>query len=554
MPTYDDEDSSIPVRILNEYAYCPRLAYLEWVQGEWRDNLDTIQGTISHQRVDQASGSLAMEQQDYREAVQAKAVTMSSDTLRLTAKMDLVETEADQVVPIEFKKARRPESGPYLSDQIQVAAQALILRDNGYAVHHAAIYYVQSKLRVDVPLTEELIGDTLRTIDSVRALSQMEVPPPALEDSPKCPRCSLVGICLPDETNLLKTMSQDEGAPPKTRRLVPSLDVKHPLYLTQAGTTLGRSGDRLIVKDHGDTLQEVRVRELDHVAVFGNIQLSTQTLQRLAEHAIPVTYFSSGGWFYGYTLSTVHKNVLLRRAQFRASDDPAAALSIARDVIFGKISNSRTLLRRDARGLPDDVLTTLKNLATHAKVADSIPQLIGIEGAAARLYFQNFSRLLKHELPFDWSGRNRRPPKDPINALLSLGYALLTKQMVVCLTAIGLDPFMGFLHQPKYGKPALALDMIEEFRPLIVDSIVMTVLNTGEVAPEHFISRNGSTALTNAGRKAFLSAFERRLNTEVTHPIFGYRVSYRRILEVQGRLLSRQLLGEIKNYPTFRTR
>ena len=204
--------------------------------------------------------------------------------------------------------------------------------------------------------------------------------------------------------------------------------------------------------------------------------------------------------------------------------------------------------------MPDDVLRTLKSTVVRAKVADSIPSLVGVEGAAAHLYFQNFTHLLRQPQVFDWSGRNRRPPKDPLNALLSLGYALLTKQMTVCLTAIGLDPFMGFLHQPKYGKPALALDMIEEFRPLIVDSVVITVMNTGEITPAHFISRNGAVALTATGRKIFISAFERRLNTEITHPIFDYRVSYRRILEVQARLLSRQLMGEINNYPTFRTR
>ena len=518
MPNLSTEEPLIPVRMLNEYAYCPRLAYLEWVQSEWRDNLDTVEGSVAHQRVDHPSGSLEAEYEAYREITQAKAVSMSSETLGITAKMDLVEMEGDEVVPIEFKKARHPESGPYLSDQIQVAAQALILRDNHYAVHRAAIYYVQSKLRVEVLLTDDLIGQTLKIIDALRLLASVDNPPPALQDSPKCPRCSLVGICLPDETNLLRLVTADEPPTHNIRRLVPSLDVKHPLYLTQAGTTVGKSGDRLIVKDKGAILQEIRIRDLDHVAVFGNIQLSTQTLQSLAEHGIPVTYFSGGGWFYGHTLSAMHKNVLLRKAQYRAADQPDQALHIARDIIFGKISNCRTLLRRDGRELPDDVLRTLKSMAVRAKVADSIPSLVGVEGAAAHLYFQNFTHLLKQPQVFDWSGRNRRPPKDPLNALLSLGYALLTKQMTVCLTAIGLDPFMGFLHQPKYGKPALALDMIEEFRPLIVDSVVITVMNTGEITPAHFISRNEAVALTATGRKIFISAFERRLNTEITHP------------------------------------
>lgn len=184
--------------------------------------------------------------------------------------------------------------------------------------------------------------------------------------------------------------------------------------------------------------------------------------------------------------------------------------------------------------------------------------LLGVEGAGASRYFRNFSGMLKTDtdpgMSFDFMGRNRRPPRDPINALLSFAYAMLTREWTVALSAVGLDPYRGFYHQPRFGRPALALDMMEPFRPLVADSTVITVVNNGEVRPTDFVRAAGSCNLTDSGRKRFIAAFERRLQQEVTHPIFKYRVSYRRLFEVQARLLIRHLSGEIPDYPNFVTR
>ena len=550
-----DDGNLIPVRMLNEYTYCPRLAHLEWIQGEWRENLDTIEGTIAHRRVDQPGGQLDQEKLELRESLQVRSVSMSSATLGITGKMDVVEVANGEVMPIEFKKSRCPESGPYPADKIQVAAQALILRDNGYPVQRGSIYYVGSKIRVEVALTDDLVSSTLSTIEAMKNMGDTDTPPPPLQDSPKCPRCSLVTICLPDETNLLRSIPEAVEEVSSIRRLVPHADDKNALYLTEAGTTLGKSGERLVVKERQTVLHEVRIREIDHVSIFGNIQVTTQALQTLAEHNIPITYFSSGGWFHAFTLGTMNKNVVLRQAQYRTAQDPGESLKAAREIIHGKILNCRTLLRRNGRAVPPEILRDLKALATKAKDARDLTSLLGIEGAAAHAYFSQFPAMLRSDaVDFEWVSRNRRPPKDPVNALLSLGYALLTKQMTVTLFAIGLDPFMGLMHQPKYGKPALALDLIEEFRPLIVDSTVITAINTHEIEPKHFVTRGGSTALTSIGRKIFIGAIERRLSSEITHPLFGYRVSYRRILEIQARLLGRRLLEEISAYPSFTTR
>ena len=223
-------------------------------------------------------------------------------------------------------------------------------------------------------------------------------------------------------------------------------------------------------------------------------------------------------------------------------------------MIVAKIRNSRTLLRRHSDEAFKHELRQLADYAKTAERAASRETLLGLEGMAAKIYFTGFARLFKRGNEFRLEGRNRRPPTDPVNALLSFVYSLLSKELTIACQAVGFDPYLGFLHRPRYGRPSLALDLAEEFRPLVGDSVVLTLINNEEVSPKSFISRAGSVALTESGRKAVLAAFERRLDTEITHPIFGYRITYRRVFEVQARLLSRVLLGELPDYPGFMTR
>ena len=188
-----------------------------------------------------------------------------------------------------------------------------------------------------------------------------------------------------------------------------------------------------------------------------------------------------------------------------------------------------------------------------------MPELLGVEGNAAARYFGSFGKMIsrdteREQVGFDFSRRNRRPPTDPVNALLSFAYSLLVRTWTVTLSSVGFDPYRGYYHQPRYGRPALALDMMEPFRPLIADSSVIQAINNAEVKPTDFVSAAGSVALSADGRKRFIATFERRMSHEVTHPAFGYKLSYRRLLELQARLLSRHLLGELDEYPNFVTR
>lgn len=268
-------------------------------------------------------------------------------------------------------------------------------------------------------------------------------------------------------------------------------------------------------------------------------------------------YYSSGGWFYGLTSGLLHKNVELRLHQYQAATDPRRALSLSRRFVATKIRNCRTLLRRNGEGVEALILDNLKERAQAAEEADSPATLLGIEGSAAREYFGAFSTMIKSpalKTDFSFQGRNRRPPKDPVNAMLSLAYALLTKDLTITAHVAGFDPYLGFFHAPRYGRPSLALDLMEEFRPLIADSTVISAINNGVVKAEDFVKAGAGVALSPSGRKDFIAAYERRMDQLIRHPVFGYQISYRRVLDVQVRLLGRHLAGEIPEYPPFLTR
>jgi len=548
----------LPARMLNEFQYCPRLAYLEWVQGEWADSGDTVEGRHVHKRVDRPSGELPPpEEIDEQTRLHARSITLSSNRLGLIAKMDLIEAEDGAVVPVDYKRGKRPHvaKGAYDPERVQLCAQGLILEEHGYRCAEGVLYFAASKERVAVPFDEELRALTRQAIDGLRLVAAGGQIPQPLVDSPKCPRCSLVGICLPDEVNFFAREQQ----PP--RPLFVQKDDALPVYVQTQRAKVTKSGETLEIHVEDQKVQTARLGEVSQLVLWGNVYVTTPALQELMIREIAVSWHSHGGWFMGHTIGTGHKNVEIRSAQYRASFDQAHCLRLAKGFVVAKIQNARTLLRRNwkAGEAPETLLDAFKQDIDLARRAKGLPELLGAEGNAAARYFREFRNMLSRpepgeELPFDFNGRNRRPPADPVNALLSFAYALLVRAWTVTLSAVGFDPYRGFYHQPRYGRPALALDLMEPFRPLLAESAVIQAINNGEVKPSDFISAAGSVALDADGRKRFIASFERRLAQEVTHPQFGYRVSYRRLLELQARLLARHLLGELEDYPNFVTR
>jgi len=642
------EPDLLPARMLNEFVYCPRLFYLEHVDGLFCHNADTRQGVAEHRRVDRgpdglpagggSGGGQAASRQAGGEApsgdaeepatIHARSVTLSSEKYGLIAKLDLVEAQGNRATPVDYKrgspkKLEDGSLGAWEPEQVQLCAQALVLREHGYQCDEGILFFWTTRQRVTIPIDDELVEQTQQAIRGALRTAAARLLPPPLVDSPKCPRCSLVTICLPDETQRCYQQDRAEGdrggvvqsllfdlgpqwenwrrADHATaadsndgswtsetgrpiRRLIAPRDEKRPLYLNTQGFNVGKSGQVLKIKEKGKVVQEIRLNDINQVNLFGNVQVSTQAIQELLRAEIPLIYFSYGGWFHGMTQPVGLKNILWRREQFRMADQSRFCLELARHLVSGKIRNQRTLLMRNHIEPPGEIIGALKRLAGESERVETLPQLLGIEGLAARYYFEHFAGMIKVAddvamatgdpaaeggssgsdgerddgliswRRFDFRRRNRRPPLDPVNALLSLGYSLLSKDLTIAAAATGLDPYLGFYHQPRYGRPALALDLMEPFRPLVVDSAVLSAINQRMVTPTDFIAAGRAVSLTTAGRKGFFRAYEQRMDQLVTHPLFGYRVSYRRLLEIQTRLLARVLMGELRRYPVFVTR
>ena len=638
----------IPARMLNEFVYCPRLFYYEFVEDVFVESADTVRGQALHRRVDSGKGdlpparttkakrdadstlSLPLEEDQAAilpanrdqntspqpspqsgegagETIHSRSVQMGSERLGVTAKMDLVEVrtgrvargavelgdlfvgrEALEVCPVDYKIGAPKEGADgnelWDADRMQLGVQALILRDNGYTCHEGVIYYRETKQRVRLPITPALVLWVEERIGAARRTAAGTIPPPLIA-SPKCPRCSLAPVCLPDETRMLASTpslpsagqpvpsaGNGAGGAGTPRRLIAARDEARALYLTTPGLRVGRTEEVLQIKQEKVVLDEVRINDVSHVALFGNIQITTQAVQTLCEREVPVTYFSMGGWFYGVTRGHALKNVFLRIEQFRLARDPATCLRLARQFVQGKIRNHRTMLMRNHLEAPPATLLKLKHCADAAMRAESIESLLGTEGLAAAAYFGAFAGLIKvaddaedqlsgAEVPapqttfrFEFNGRNRRPPTDPVNALLSLAYSLLSKDCLLAALAVGFDPYLGFYHQPRFGRPALALDLMEEFRPLIAESAVLSCINNRVVTEGDFVRAGQAVNLTPAGRKRFFNAYEQRMNSLLTHPVFDYKVSYRRALELQARLLAKTLTAEIPDYVPLTTR
>jgi len=555
----------LPVRMLSEYAYCPRLYHLMRVEGLWADNRYTAEGRRAHRRVDRLDHVLpdpaadAAKEEDAAgedPPAIARSVPLSCPELGLTAKLDLVSTAGEEAVPVETKRGKVP-ANPERSwepERVQLMAQGLLLRGHGYRSDHGVLYFAASRTRVEVPFTPELEARTRELIAAARLQATSDTMPPPLEDSPKCPGCSLVGICLPDETHALSDTPPDPEAP-RVRRLYPVRDDAGPLYVQEQGAYVGKKDATLVVRKQGAELARARLKDVGQLVLLGSVQISAQALHACCEAGVPVVHTSTGHWFSGITAGITLRNAFDRAAQFRIAAEEDRCLALAKAFVAAKGANQRTLLRRNADPSPAEALKGMASLLGRIDGAESAATLLGLEGSLARHYFGAFPAMCGNdELAFDMAGRNRRPPTDPVNALLSFGYAMLAKDCTVALLAVGLDPYWGFFHRPRHGRPALALDLMEEFRPLVVDSAVITAINTGMVARKDFTVGRTGCLLKPPGRKAYIRAFEARMDQLATHPRFGYRVSWRTLIRLQAQILARHLRGDLPAYAGITTR
>ncbi|EFO79695.1 CRISPR-associated Cas1 family protein [Oscillochloris trichoides DG-6] len=332
------------------------------------------------------------------------------------------------------------------------------------------------------------------------------------------------------------------------------------LYVIEQGAEIGCDGERIVVRRQGQEIGSVPISRLDDILIIGNIGISTPALKRLFERGIEVTFLTVHGRYQGRLVGATTPHAALRRAQYRRADDPAWSLSQAQACVTGKLRNARVLLQRFARNrsnVSPDVSIAADDLSTYIARIERTTQLsslLGVEGSATARYFGGLRALFEPDWQFH--ARSRRPPGDPVNVLLSLGYTLLLHKVTAAIAASGLDPYMGYLHQIEYGRASLALDMMEEFRPLLVDSLVLRCCGDGRVQAEDFRSGGeGERAIVFSpeGQRRFISAFEERMRTEATHPEGADsgpgKVSYMRCLELQARRLVRAIQGSTPYEP-----
>jgi CRISP-associated protein Cas1 len=502
-----DNNSSpdlIPASMLAAFAYCPRLCYLLWVQGEFQDSAETVDGRFQHRWVDAEQDEVPEDFQPFH----ARSVSLTAPQAGVCCRIDLLEGDGQCVTPVEYKRGEAPKTpeGLYEPHQIQLAAQALALQENGFQCEKGMVYFIRSQERVPVKFDASLMDRTKTLLATLRNTVERGEMPPPLQNSYRCDRCLLAGICLPDEVNLLREMEaeekwqrnpESEPEDEKVRMLLPARDDQMPLYVVGQGKTVRKRGERLEVWSHDEgKISEARIREISKVCLYGGVEITTPATVELMQRGIPVMHFSHGGWFQGICLGMSHKNVELRIKQFQWAGNEERSLSIARKIVSGKIENCRTLLRRNDPKVPAEVLDSLKRLAGQAEGALRMQSLLGFEGAAAEVYFGRFGSMLKCSSDFSFENRNKRPPKDPVNTVLSYLYGILAKELFSTVLAAGFDPYLGFYHQPRYGRPALALDMMEEFRPIIADSTALTLFNKEELNGKDFIKTGIGISLT----------------------------------------------------------
>lgn len=330
------------------------------------------------------------------------------------------------------------------------------------------------------------------------------------------------------------------------------------LYITTPDSYLSKDGENVVVSVKQEEVFRIPVLNIEAIVTFGYMGASPGVMRLCADRGVGLTFLSPNGRFVSRIQGQVHGNVLLRRAQYALADDENVATEIARICIAGKIQNYRSILRRFERDYGEveeieDVVRAMDRAKRNVLRATSAEQVRGIEGDAASCYFSVFSHLIiNQKADFPFNGRNRRPPKDAVNAMLSLAYTLLTNDITSALETVGLDPYVGFLHTMRPGRASLALDMVEELRAYLGDRFVLSLINRKQICSDDFLYQGEKgVVLTENGRKTFLAAWQNRKREIVTHPFLQEKIPIGLIPYAQAMLLARCIRGDLDTYPVF---
>jgi len=528
----------MPISLVAHTVFCPRRAWLE-VQGEEADSLAITAGTLAHARVDDTTES--------RPGTE-RAMLIHSNQYGLSGRCDVVDAVGEHGLSIiEYKSTpvrRRPEITE--SQRIQVLAQALCLKEMGYDIADASVYFVNHHKQVSIAVNPSSLQECSEWIHRARAVARGLTAPEPLLDDARCTGCSHAAVCLPDEN----CHPDGEG--------VRSISAADPhgsiLHILTPGARACLREGRVVVQKNGEVLASHPLEQVCGLVVHGNIDLTSALIRELLWRGHTIVWCSGRGRVVGWATSARSPNGQIRVHQHVMSE--LGCLPVAQKMIQAKISNQATLLRRN--GEHTDAVAVLRGLGRQVNSTGCLPELFALEGRAAQTYFGAFPTMLKgstgRAFVDSWPGREGRGATDPLNAALNFGYGLLLADCIRALVACGLDPHGGFLHSPNRNKPALALDLMEEFRSPLADSVIVTCINTGALKIDMFSRTLGDSRLTTPGKVALTSAYERRATTTIVHPVFGYSVSWRRAIEVQARIILGVIDGTRSEYRGMTTR
>lgn len=523
-------DEPVTIGLVAHFDFCPRRAWLE-AAGERVDSYQMEIGVARHKPADDPTA--------IRRDV-LRALDVGHPEWGYTGRCDSVEILPDGSFRIVEYKATPVRRRAEVTEPMrtQLALQSAALTAMGETVTGCVVYFTEHRRRVSVDLGEDDYERARSLVDATKRCLSANAAPPVLEDDPRCTRCSHAELCMPDERALV----------PVRRRIIVDDPDSQVLHLATPGSRASvRQGRVLVTKDHAE-IASFPLERVQGVAVHGNVDLTGGLIRELLWRDISVVWCTSTGRVVGYATSSSSPNGGARAAQYAAA--ATGRLDLAREFVSAKLTNQATMLRRNGDGT---AVPELRRLAREATAAGSVLQLFGIEGDGASLYFANFPSMLRTGGPH-FDTRTRRPALDPVNAGLNYAYALLLGDCIRAVRACGLDPHAGFLHSSGRNKPALALDLAEEFRAPLADSSVIRAFNNGELNESDFDDRLGAVSLTERGRKRLISAYEQRVASVFTHPTFEYKVTWRRAIEIQARLVLGVLDGTQDSYVGVRTR
>ncbi len=548
MSTDSTTEPTLRVMALHALAYCERLFYLEEVEEIRIADAAVYAGRRLHEELTADEGEHV-------------SLVLESETLGIRGKVDCLRRRDGRLIPYEHKRGRsaKGNNGPqaWPSDRLQVCAYALLVEEHaGTPIEEARVRYHANNTTVRVPVDAEARHDVRKAVARARTLSQSVERPPVAENDRLCLRCSLAPVCLPEEERL----ARDEGWEPV--RLFPQDRERQTIHVTTHGARVGKSGETLTVTSPDGQKQAFPIREVGEIVIHGYAQISTQAIHLCAAQEVGVHWFTGGGRYVSGLVAGASP-VQRRVRQFEALCDPGIVFRLARRLATARMSGQLGFLLRASRGKDrkasgiDVAIQGLRNALRIAGHVEGIDVLRGHEGEAGRHYFSGFPGLLRDDLDdrLRFNGRNRRPSRDRINALLNFGYALLYRDVLQAIIAVGLEPAFGFFHRPRSAAHPLVLDLMELFRVPLWDMPLVASINRLQWDAEADFTQAGKQVwLSDAGRKKAIAVYERRKEDRWKHPVTGYSLSYARLIELESRLLEKEWAGEPGLFARMRLR